>query len=75
MWQGELVQAGGQGGVSSVDAKAWGPGPVPLTRGLTLDIVPQAGRASSVQLGKPGCRLLTRVGWQTVVCVCVCACM
>ena len=44
VWQGELVQAGGQGGVSSVDAKAWGPGPVPLTRGLTLD-TSASGRA------------------------------
>lgn len=37
VWQGEHVQAGGQGGVFSAEAKAWGPGPVPLTRGLTLD--------------------------------------
>ena len=37
VWQGERVQAGGQGGVFSADAKAWGPGPVPLTRGLPLN--------------------------------------
>ena len=33
-------------------------------------LVSQAGRASAVQLGKPGCRLVPRVGWQTLVCVC-----